>query len=1134
MAKVFRFHQGQDISGWEQTTPLSPNEIAQIEDPDGLSPMRQITSIPSPFARIDLVLTAFMEVTKSGTVHGNNIFYKMVSDALDIGQIFFNLDICKDVRIIAWDKNSDLEKLRNSTNSRHKHLGETLKLFLDQDTAAYNFDKLNRLYILSYSKENDDLKVLGGTSPSTLFFSSSNDLEKIYKKNFGRDTLFNTDYRPLFEREPDYIKYLYSLRSSNPIKFRDYFNSFSDYLDMNYKLLSDDLKSVITSMDGDYARRNFSMLTTGKDGDNVEINGIYLYRNLTDKRKIEGESDFVIDSVKYTGIKPLVLPNSKITTRLRYIWEDWAPDHSAPYIDREDNWDNRTLPYIGVQYPYLTVSDFLQPYLIRLEFPLNDARYFNGNPREKSAVEDLCYLPPLKKEFFHFFRKEDLKKYHSNNKPYFEMIRLAGGTIEVILRIPVKNGYTTFTRKYENQGQYALAEKPSEERNQGFIVDHSIDLAIFPFLEFSGESDIPFYRVGLADKDNQPVRMNNNFRLNFYEQSDPMAAIKNIKVVNKTRKTGADAGFDVYILENRFDFIEIEINRGQYSALVIPWFSNEPGTDQFSFAVDFGTTYSHIEYRRNGGSPKPLEISDINTRQLEKLHHPSFESNISPEFREIFVFNLIPDMIGIRSEYFFPIRTAISERTDLDKFSEAFALGDLNIPFIYEKKPVKRYQRINTELKWQSIHGDDRPKRRIESFIENFLMIIKAFVILNQGDISKTRMIWLYPASMNRSRRDLLADVWARNLKKYMPSVSDLPQAMSESIAPYYYFRSSQDASSYDQPAVSIDIGGETTDVVFFKNNKPAMMTSFRFAGNALFSSADNISADNNGFVKAFGKIIQGHINTTESPDLMKVFEDINSSRNARDVINFFFSLETNLKIKEKTSISFLDMLQDSKEFKIVFLLFYTAIVYHVATIFKLKGFELPRHISFSGTASRLLKVITTNNETLTNYTIRLFEMVCDQDYHSDGLSIHRDEKNPKEVTCKGALIQNRESKDLSGIRYINYGVNGLFFPENKIRYSDIDDKMKNSVITEYENFLEFFIKLGRDVDFTNTFDIPENAFIKHLQVLRRDVKNLLSARIAETFDNEESEEQLLEESLFFLPLAGTLKKLISKIGSDL
>jgi hypothetical protein len=208
--------------------------------------------------------------------------------------------------------------------------------------------------------------------------------------------------------------------------------------------------------------------------------------------------------------------------------------------------------------------------------------------------------------------------------------------------------------------------------------------------------------------------------------------------------------------------------------------------------------------------------------------------------------------------------------------------------------------------------------------------------------------------------------------------------------------------------------------------------------------------------------------------------------------------------------------------------------MYHVATIFRQREFELPRHISFSGTASRLLKIITTSNDTLTDYTVRLFELVCGRDYHSDGLTIHRDEMNPKEVTCKGALIENREFTDAAAIRYIHYGVNGLSYPKDKILYRDIDDNMKNLVIDGYERFLEFFGELARGIGLSDTFDIPDNTIDRHLSELGRDVKNLLSARIAETFDNDESDEQLLEESLFFLPLAGTIRKLISNIGSDL
>jgi hypothetical protein len=82
-----------------------------------------------------------------------------------------------------------------------------------------------------------------------------------------------------------------------------------------------------------------------------------------------------------------------------------------------------------------------------------------------------------------------------------------------------------------------------------------------PFLEYPDEDDRPFYRVGIADRDNQPVKMDNSFRLNFYNQVNPLKRIENIKMVNKSSKTGADAGFDVYILENRFDFIEIEGKR---------------------------------------------------------------------------------------------------------------------------------------------------------------------------------------------------------------------------------------------------------------------------------------------------------------------------------------------------------------------------------------------------------------------------------------------------------------------------------------------------------------------------------------------------------------------------------------------
>ena len=66
MAKVFRLDKIQldnNIVDWQDSQPYGTKAISEITDPDGATAKKEITSIPSPFARIDLVKTAFREVT---------------------------------------------------------------------------------------------------------------------------------------------------------------------------------------------------------------------------------------------------------------------------------------------------------------------------------------------------------------------------------------------------------------------------------------------------------------------------------------------------------------------------------------------------------------------------------------------------------------------------------------------------------------------------------------------------------------------------------------------------------------------------------------------------------------------------------------------------------------------------------------------------------------------------------------------------------------------------------------------------------------------------------------------------------------------------------------------------------------
>ena len=62
MSKIFRLGEGpRTYKDWAESPsfPYDSNARKKIQDPDGATAEKEITSIPSPFARIDLVKNAF-------------------------------------------------------------------------------------------------------------------------------------------------------------------------------------------------------------------------------------------------------------------------------------------------------------------------------------------------------------------------------------------------------------------------------------------------------------------------------------------------------------------------------------------------------------------------------------------------------------------------------------------------------------------------------------------------------------------------------------------------------------------------------------------------------------------------------------------------------------------------------------------------------------------------------------------------------------------------------------------------------------------------------------------------------------------------------------------------------------------
>ena len=1133
MPKALTYHNLTHGEHWFKADPYGKRQIDAISDPEGGNTENPPTSIPSPFARIDLVRTAFKNVLKDKQLLGNKVDRKLVAECLDVGEVFFNMEYLKEqVRIIPWDQQHDLNTLLASDNPQHRRLGEVLRLYLQQDAATYNFDKINRLYILQYN-----YKVIGGTSPSTLFFSSPNDLSFV-DIPLEKNRLFGGDYLPLYERGSDYQKYLYSLlkffRSpdSDEPNFRQCFREIADYLDINLEILRSQnagLYEEINRLTITDFYDHYAELDTGRSGDLVELLGFPLRKKKIDIGSIAAASDFTIRSTKYQGNTPPLVLQNQLNKPFHYINDTWDSHVAVPYrVDAP--LEERKLPGQVISYPYLTVSDFLEPYLIRLVYPINQERFFDGNLGR--TKEQKGFVLPLKRAFFDYFDVADLQGSVAGGKKFFEMEPRAAGGVRVTLRIPVKQDYITLERIYMpsvNEGDTLPAD---EENNKGVIVESQFGVTVYPFIKTRGKTENAHYRVQLVDRDVSPYNKHHQYQLRFFQNQDNREATIEAcqQRSNKQREDRATSLY--YVLEEEFDYVQVknEVAEG----IIIPKFPEyHGGNDTYTFAIDFGTTNTHVEYKVNDRDPRPFDITE-NDVQIATLHDPAFAEQ-SADFggtgatliRDLIPQEFLPRYINREHDYYFPQRTVLGESKNLNVEEATYVLADFNIPFAYGKHPINGNVRISSDLKWSNYTKNFADRRRVEAFFENLLLLIRNKVLLNGGSLSKTNIIWFYPSSMLPNRRSSLESTWTQMFHKYITKERD-PQKLSESIAPFYFYKEKMGRSAADKPAVGIDIGGGTTDIVVFRNNQPTLLTSFRFAANALFGDGFSGSAITNGFVQRYADLVEKTL-TIVDPNTADYLRE-----NSRETISFLFELENSDRYAKLLPVSFSSMLKEDEDFKILFVVFYGAIIYHLAQLMRAANIEMPRHILFSGRGSKIINITDGNTrlESLTVLTQKMFEKVFQKDAAHIELVQY---EQPKEITCKGGLLSDADV-DIDSIKKVLLGTGQhTIVPEKVVTYPDIDDRTLARVLGEVEQFVDVLFQIHREYNFSHHFGVNPTHLDNYRQWLKSDLMEYLKSgyqmKLAELAGNQNVN---VEETLFFYPLIGVLNRLAYKITTEL
>ncbi len=1130
--KVFRLQNEEQTSlkqesGWFDSDEYTSREIMSIPDPDG-GKGNEPTSIPSPFARMDLTNTAFRYVNELGKKAGL-MFKRIVSDTIDLMEIFFYQDLYKeDFRIIEWDRQSEIEKLLKSNNKEHIRLGDTLNMYLNNkdDASSFNFDIFQKFYLIKYK-----FKVIGSSSPLTLFFTTANNLDWTGITFPDGHIAFDKtpDYQyPLNKRNEEFQLWIYSMRQNYP-HFRAHFREVSTYMDICLNDLLKDNPALYTRIQN-LTPNDYSVTLYDKIG-----SGILLVNRLPllKARKLfdDVQSDFMIDSVKYTGNpKPLVLQHEHkgVTSSgkpMIYYTSAYDEKNEIPFYD-ERTLDQRTLPGLtNIRYPYLTVSDFLEPFLIRTIYPVNKESFFDGNHKKGSYKEEKGFILPIKKRYFEYFNVDDLKKKISG-KPVFEMESLSSGTTTAILRIPVKGGeFIEFKREYVKSAESDTRE-PDLSRNEGFIIDNQFGLGIFPCLRFEADED-PHYRIALVDRDISPSTITNFYTLAFYNQENVNKAIKTTDIKKRNIKSPQDVETNYYVFNSNFDFLSISVN-SRTNGIIIPTFARPQRTRKFTFAIDFGTTNTHIEYSSDTGrNYQPFDIRDHEI-QIVKLH--SREARIPGEIRQTFDHDFIPEIIETDGQYSYPMRTALSVSKNANYQTSMFALADVNIPFTYEREVQKHYNSCITNLKWSGQSSDN--SKQVELYLENLFLIIRNKVILNGGKLDDTKIVWFYPASMLEHRYNNFRLIWESLYRKYIGSNLNNLLTMSESIAPYYYYSSSKGAR---RNVVSVDIGGGSTDVVIIEETMPTLLTSFRYAADAVFGDGYGFDSDTNGFVCDFKDKINKSLRDNELFDLCKILESIESQKRSADIIAFFFSLATNRDIRSKNiKIHFADMLSDNGKYKIVFILFYVSVMYHIAGIMKAKNMAMPRYITFSGTGSKILRILSPENRVIEEFTLLIFEKIFGTVYGPDGLTIIRNEENPKEATCKGGLYNpvNQHYDSIDKIKATLIGFDRNTFADKTTRYTNFSDNNLNSIVEETRRFIEFAFSLNDEFPFHKKF----GAELKNLNEIKELSNRDIIQHLQDGFDKKQKElaltgtDQPIEETLFFYPLIGIINSLVRHI----
>lgn len=999
-----------------------------------------LNSLPTPFARFFVAREAFRRVKEEhidSKKEAGFAYKQMVSDILDIYELLFYLSYHRNN---TWRDGEKLEIREWDSSENLPIIKKKMPVLFNSINEYYATDIIEKkLYFVIYTEDGKE-KLLGCSSPITGFVTPPDmDKTKVRKDNTESIVFSGKLYSDLHIR-----------RKSGGEYFRD------------IKLFED--------RDADFKNYMFHQLF-GSDEVDKRFGIIKEYiRCFKDDKEIRNDYQQDFLEVKTDQNDELVINGLHLKT------------------------SNET-----------DVMSYFTDTMIKVPFRISRDNYVTIKYQNDTLDRDYDYLLPFKPE----------------------IVTLFGG-IDIPAELHINRSSVTVHISYNGKSyekEYALEPFRPE---QGRIVDLklssiSFNLGVFPNILSPNEQENNYFKILVvgADEDSEaPIFNIDKVSLSFYKKAgNRLNHIKEVLpednaqygvwpafVRSQQKSDIEESGTKFYELFNTsFDMMEVRILND--TGLLIPkWQMSRPTNETFTYAIDLGTSNTFISRCKNDNNGQP----DLSRKpELFKMDRPmvNYMQEI-PEDQQYSLTRRIEDSIfdkakkKIKTEfvpafidgidYKFPIRTALCGIRDRSRKPKLF--DNHNIAFFYEKIMANDDQDVFTDIKW------DKDEDMLRVFVRELLLIIKCDILQRDGDLDRTRIVWFSPLSFMGQMRDTYQRIWNEEPWNILSVPQNQVRRFSESEAPYYYYKKMDYIADSDAVTV-IDIGGGSTDFVYFIDNQPQVANSVHFGCDVLWENGFNAFANvkENGIYRRYADNLR--FTRKDLEELNDCFKHIDSTK-TKDIINFWLTNEKYCGITK-----FL-----SNDFKPVFVYHLTAILFYMASMYKENDLEAPRTVVFSGNGSKYIdNFISSEHDVLKNVIDLVFEYVYGGEHNVN----IRLPKERKESTCYGGLYRDAAAPAVADVVYQGdrteeYGNVGEIDAHFKT--------LKSALLSKYKDLADLYERVLNMLKQQSIIDSMANTS-KYVASAKEDMGTPLSTYYKTQVREKYADEVIYNDSVFFLPV---------------